>query len=389
MGAAKLAVIVPVFNAEDYLETCIKSICNQSMQELEIILVDDGSTDRSPHICDDFGKRDSRIKVIHKRNEGTIKARRAGVRAASTAFVGFVDADDWIDENMYEKLMECIEREDVEMAFCDIYRSFSEGDIRYDKGMFHEYGRYDRDKIEKVLYKDMLWKEEKNFYGIDTALWNKIYRKEIIEKWQNKIADYTFHYGEDIAIFYPVMLETVSLYYLGEGLYYQRQRPRGEVPGYIQTERYFQGLSELHGYLYRVFNEKGWLGEMGRQLDFWYMYSACLKRTCYALPPVTESPYMFPFGRVERGSKTVLYGAGDIGKIYYKQNKQCEYCDIVLWADRNAQKYQNQGMQVFMPEKIKDVEYDYIVVANASEEIKQTIGNRLKNQGISKEKLIL
>ena len=99
----KISVIVPIYNVKEYLDKCISSICNQTYKNLEIILVDDGSTDGSATICDAFAKKDDRIVVIHKENGGLTSTRKAGVNIATGKYIGFVDGDDWIDEDMYEE----------------------------------------------------------------------------------------------------------------------------------------------------------------------------------------------------------------------------------------------------------------------------------------------
>lgn len=100
-----LSIIVPVYNIEDCLERCVESIRQQTYHNLEILLVDDGSTDGSGALCDGFGKRDGRIRVFHKENGGSSSARNLGIREARGAWIGFVDSDDWIDPDMYERLL--------------------------------------------------------------------------------------------------------------------------------------------------------------------------------------------------------------------------------------------------------------------------------------------
>ena len=100
-----VSVIVPIYNAEIYLERCINSIINQTYQNLEIILVDDGSTDNSSETGDKFQQRDSRIRVIHKENGGVVSARRAGIQSARGIYVAYLDSDDWIESDMYEELV--------------------------------------------------------------------------------------------------------------------------------------------------------------------------------------------------------------------------------------------------------------------------------------------
>lgn len=112
----KISVIVPVYNVENYVDRCIKSIVNQTHKNLEIIIVDDGSPDRCPEICDRWAKSDNRIQVIHKRNEGVAKARFDGLSASTGEYIAFVDSDDWADEDMYEYLLKIMEMTGSQVA---------------------------------------------------------------------------------------------------------------------------------------------------------------------------------------------------------------------------------------------------------------------------------
>lgn len=108
MESSAISVIVPVYKAEKYLERCIKSLLRQTYENMEIILVDDGSPDSCPQICDEWAAKNSRIKVIHKENGGAYSSRLAGVKQASGEYVGFIDADDWIESDTYEYLYSLI-----------------------------------------------------------------------------------------------------------------------------------------------------------------------------------------------------------------------------------------------------------------------------------------
>ena len=100
-----LSIIVPIYKIEEFLRQCVESILAQSFQDFELILVDDGSPDSCPEICEQYAEKDSRIKVIHKLNGGLVSARKAGLKAASGEYIGYVDGDDWIEPDFYEKLM--------------------------------------------------------------------------------------------------------------------------------------------------------------------------------------------------------------------------------------------------------------------------------------------
>ena len=116
MHGELISVIVPIYNIDRYVGICIESIIKQTYDNLEIILVDDGSTDKSPVICDLYATKDNRIKVIHKPNGGLVSARKAGVQNATGKFVGYVDGDDYVEPTFFESLYNAITRYDADVA---------------------------------------------------------------------------------------------------------------------------------------------------------------------------------------------------------------------------------------------------------------------------------
>lgn len=120
----EISIIVPVYNVERYLPQCIDSILNQTFRDIEVILVDDGSPDRSGAICDEYTARDQRIKVLHRPNAGVSAARNAGIAAASAPFIGFVDSDDWIAPEMYERMYNAMQTTGADIAVCNIAYAF-------------------------------------------------------------------------------------------------------------------------------------------------------------------------------------------------------------------------------------------------------------------------
>ena len=114
-----VSIIVPVYNAEKYLKRCLESIINQTYKNIEVILVDDGSVDKSPEICDEYKELDNRVKVIHKENGGASSARNIGLDAVNGEFVCFVDSDDWIEKNMIEVLLKKLKESNVDIVRCN------------------------------------------------------------------------------------------------------------------------------------------------------------------------------------------------------------------------------------------------------------------------------
>ena len=162
-----ISIIVPVYKAEKYLDNCINSLLSQTYTDLEIILVDDGSPDASGAICDAYAAKDSRIKVIHQQNGGQSAARNAGLSVASGEYVGFVDADDTVEPDMYEVLYEAIQGRDL--AIC--------GARRVREGQIPE--RIDGAGSVTELDRDGLWNEV--FGRMNNGAWNKLYRKDLLQ----------------------------------------------------------------------------------------------------------------------------------------------------------------------------------------------------------------
>lgn len=128
----KISIIVPIYNAENHLEKCIKSILTQTVEDLELILVDDGSKDNSLSICKAYANKDSRIKVIHQKNAGVSAARNHGIEVAEGDFIGFVDSDDWIDAHMYEILLEEAKKTNADVVMCDATTVYDSGKTQVD-----------------------------------------------------------------------------------------------------------------------------------------------------------------------------------------------------------------------------------------------------------------
>ena len=141
-----VSIVVPIYNAEKYLEKCLNSIINQSLKNIEIILIDDGSKDGSAEICQKFLKLDSRIRYYHKENEGLAAARQDGMDRACGEYVGFVDSDDWLELNMYERMYQEATEHNADVVFCNCYL---DDDV---KNPVHlPAGVYNREKIESEI----------------------------------------------------------------------------------------------------------------------------------------------------------------------------------------------------------------------------------------------
>lgn len=164
-----ISVIVPIYNVEEYLDRCIKSIVEQTYRDLEIILVDDGSTDNCPSLCDNWEKKDARISVIHKANGGLSDARNVGIDKSRGEYIVFVDSDDYIMPKMCERLLTTLIENDADIALCNYFYDY--GGKRKDHPMAILPGVYSGAEMVEVFFRQ--------FYSEVVAAWCKIYRRNL------------------------------------------------------------------------------------------------------------------------------------------------------------------------------------------------------------------
>lgn len=169
-----ISIIIPVYNVEKYLERCIESVINQTLKNIEIILVNDGSTDSSPKICDYYASIDNRIKVIHKKNEGVGSARNTGLDVANGLYIGFLDSDDYVDKNMYKVLYENLNKRNVDICVCDFeYITKEDKSLYSSANMKGLDGTYNSINFLELLYKGQ--------HPNAICVWNKLYKKEVFK----------------------------------------------------------------------------------------------------------------------------------------------------------------------------------------------------------------
>ena len=167
-----ISLIVPVYNVEAYLDRCIHSILKQTYQNLEILLIDDGSTDSSPAKCDAYAAKDSRIKVLHKSNGGLSDARNAGLALAEGAYIGYVDSDDWIEPDMYATLYRACVDNHAQLAVCRYFQEYKDRTEAGGNGSVVPLAREELLKIYIGGHED---------YIIYNSVWSKLYKRELVE----------------------------------------------------------------------------------------------------------------------------------------------------------------------------------------------------------------
>ena len=246
-----LSVIVPIYCVEEYLEECIRSILRQSFRDFELILVDDGSPDGCPKLCDQFAGQDSRVKVIHKENGGLVSARKAGVGISSGRYITFVDSDDWIEPDMYEAMYRLWQKEKPDILATDYYYDTG-GDGTPVHGTA-DAGIYEGERLE-ALRKQMIYSGKFYVPGIQPCVWNKWFRRELLIPNLMPV-DERISMGEDMACTYPAFLDAKRVLISKRCFYHYRFRPSAMSKAFDRN--YFYRFRVLYEYLEDCFRKKG------------------------------------------------------------------------------------------------------------------------------------
>lgn len=250
----KISFIVPIYNVEKYVEKCVDSLIKQTYNNIEIILVDDGSTDRSANIIDNISKLDSRIKVFHKSNGGVSSARNFGLRQCSGEFILFIDGDDYVEPE-YAKY------------FYDLINS-GKYDIAFNSKCFDLVNKVKNNSDRKIEYYsyDMIYDIYTGKIGVGVAVWNKMYKKDFLDK-NNIIFDENIWYGEGM-LFNIICLTKTSKVIVGDNLvYHQVFNPKSAMRNFNLKSNYC-GIRSLD-------IQKNYLKDDKKLIDAWYYHRRC------------------------------------------------------------------------------------------------------------------
>ncbi len=235
----KISIIIPVYKVEQFLERCVSSVTTQTYKNLEIILVDDGSPDGSPAICDKLANEDKRIKVIHKKNGGVSSARNEALKKATGDYVAFVDSDDWVEKTMYEEMLNIALEEDADMTFCKMKEARSDG-------TFSNYNEFNLDKLKekKIEYFFINAKSGFDLVGVLGGPCRTLFKKSTIEGLEFNT---TLKYGEDL-FFLLKVFEKAKNVAICDNYFYNYYKNVESVCNTI-NKSYFENAKTLHKYL--------------------------------------------------------------------------------------------------------------------------------------------
>lgn len=316
MSGSLLTVIVPIYNTEGYLRKCLDSITGQTLREIEIICIDDGSTDKSSQILDEYAKKDSRIKVVHKENGGLVSVRKLGVKIAESKYVGFVDSDDWIEVDMYERLYSVAESNDADMVSSNYWQEGNYSNVSKDAvepGVYETIGmNYLRN--HSILY---LQKHDK---GMSGSLCTKIFRTSMLQEIMPNIPE-GIRVSEDKVTTVTFLLECRRAVILDEAYYHYRINQASMF--HSEDSNYLLNYHRVYTYFKSLYQHPNFTDSMRKQAEL-YIVQFLIKgintqmgfsfRNLMWIDPVwMETPGL--------GKRIALCGRGDLGCTYEQQIK--------------------------------------------------------------------
>lgn len=380
-----VSVVVPIYNTLEFLPRCLDSILSQTYINMEIILVNDGSTDGSLSVCEKYAAKDDRIQIISQPNQGALAARRDGVRFCRGEFVMFVDSDDWIEPNLLEAMVQAIRRYDCSLVCTNVYVDME--DITIEKRNAIPSGVYETKKIAK----DLFYYKDTDRYGILPYNVAKLYFRDTLEESMNHVSS-DIRYAEDKAVLFRLVFKNIKVCFTDDIYYHYCIRDGSTCQS--QNQDYLIELTSFYKYVKKIFDEHDEREYLLRQLGKYL-----LDETRHAIndkleladtgKPVYKEPYRLdPSVFLSQKRRIVLYGAGKVGVDYWKEMKDCANIELCGWVDRDYERYQERELDVQPIEYLKGVKYDYVLVAVWKQAVFKEIKKQLAEMGIAEGDVI-
>lgn len=371
-----ISVIVPIYSTDRYTGLCIESIINQTYKNLEIILIDDGSIDKCPQLCDLYATKDSRIKVIHKQNGGLVSGRKEGMKIASGEYIGYVDGDDWIGQDYFYNIFVEISKNKPDVVVSGWTRALFDQHVVIHNNI--ENGFYSGELLDQ-LKSQMISME--NFYkpGISTYVWNKVFKRSIVYDCQMNV-DNRLMTGEDACVSYAAILKSNSVSIIDNAHYYYRQHEDSMLK---RKSNYSNEMAKMRILFEKMQEFSNKQPNLQKQVID-YVLSSCIIRAG-GLNPNTKG---FVFGNDFENKKVVVYGAGSFGQQLMSKLLEMKICTITGWIDDDYWEYRRSCLDVDPVESVNKFEYDYIIVSSISSDESKLVINRMISFGVDESKII-
>ena len=365
----KLSVIVPVYNVKEYLRRGIDSILAQDYEDLEVICVDDGATDGSGAVLDEYALKDSRIKVFHKENGGVVSARKAAMRMATGNYTAFVDPDDWIEQGMYKDMMAKMMENPVDLVASGVVRDYGSHVLRNPETTT---GLYVGDKLAHEIKERLVDRDEPFHFCITPPYWNKIFRTELLKDLLLAIPDEVMMDTDTVCI-YPYIMRSNGIYVMPKCYYHYCQRTDSclnntEMPDDVR----FQKVKTTWKYGRTLLPP-----DLANYFEKYLLMTVCPK---YAMRYGDGG--LYPFGQIKARSRVVIYSSGSFGRKAKRFIEGNTDLQVVAWVDKSG-----DGVEILKPEQLPSVECDAILVCVLLSDIVADICKDFEKLGIDMRKV--
>ena len=401
----KISIIVPVYNTAKYLDKCIQTLINQTLENIEIIFIDDGSEDNSVEILKNYAKKDKRIRILKQNHKRQGAARNYGLSIAQGEYIGFVDSDDWVKLDMFEKLYYQAKETDSDIVMCSM-NTFEDGTNKIIVNTYNTLDIFNQKFFENTFTpQDTL-----NFiFNISVSPYNKIYRKNLIAK--NNIKFPESVYFEDNAFFFKSWLNAKKISLLNQKLYQYRKSTASTTKNdknkldifktldltknILEENNYYNRLKTDY-FRYKSASLQYWFGSIqNKRIKFLFFIKLLMEMPTVALLPIfikikeLKLLLILLFGKK---NKIILWGASNFLANFLKKHK-IHNTNVLCIVDRNENKNGSElnGLTIYSPNKVKELSPARIIVSiiNFSIESKRYIEQYLKENNIKDCKLEL
>lgn len=384
ISLAKVSIIVPVYNSAAYLPRCLESLRGQTLRDIEVILVDDGSEDNSADLCAQVASEDKRFHLLRQENAGPTAARKFGLHHATSDYVTFADSDDWMEPAWCMHLYQAAIEADADLSICGHFRE-QDGKASPQHSSLLP-GTYDRNAIEQKILPCLFHDDFEDAWSIYPYLWDKLFKREKVASWQDNVPD-EIRLGVDVCVTFPYVVHCSKIVILDDPLYHYVLR-RGSVMRALPILN--RDIPRYHS-LYETVraswqNQPQAVGLEG-QLQRYMLTNILLPRLPFVWLDGSGNETLFPFSGVESGKRIVIYGAGVFGTALHAWLQENAYGAEILWLDARAAALQKEGVPVRSPEAIKEAKYDYVLIAIIKQSTVHVICRTLIALGVPQEKL--
>lgn len=382
-----VSIIMPVYNVGEYLKDCLDSVINQTYTNMEIICVNDGSTDNSLEILKEYKNKDSRIVIIDKANGGLVSARKAGVEAAKGEYSIHIDSDDWIELNMIEELVNKVRKTNADIVTSGLVREFGKGSILETDNI--EEGFYSKDSLLKDVIPKMMYTGCFYETGINIHVFNKLIKTGLLKKMQPRIDDF-IKVGEDAAVVYPCILNAESIC-VTHKIYYHYRFRTGSIMG-VSKGNDIERLKMLEKHLDREIDEfiqshnikDDSLKENLRSQKNAVITYLMIMREPMGIIRINRDGSIYPFDNLKLGDDVVLFGAGRVGVSIHDAITEHKLCNIKTWVDNSVN---GEGIVTLKEFLVSETDYDKIIVAATNAANLKSMYQELIENGIDRNKI--